>query len=83
MLHLRNPTRLPVTWRLGGIDNIGDEFSFSQEQGVIQSKSEFQLRVHFRSPKPVVHPKKTIKIEVGHLCLCRCLVYHFTFRHLA
>ena len=65
VLHLRNPTRLPIAWRLGGIDNIGDEFSFSQEQGIIQSKSEFPLRVHFRSPKPVVHSKKTIKIEVG------------------
>jgi len=74
-LCLKNKTMLPVAWRLTGLEVLGDDFSVSQEGGVIQPKSEFVLSVYFRALKPIVTNKKAIRIEViqvvivlGNLC---------------
>ena len=64
VVHLRNNTLLPAAWKLSGMETLGDEFSFSQEQGIVQPKSEFSLSVHFRAVKPVSYSKKAFKIEV-------------------
>ncbi|KAL6479129.1 hypothetical protein MHYP_G00125620 [Metynnis hypsauchen] len=63
-LCLRNPTALPVAWRLNGLENLGDEFSVSQDQGIIMSHSEFSLLIHFRARKPIIL-KKAIRLEVS------------------
>lgn len=65
VVHLSNQTMLPVAWKLNGIDALGDEFSFSQDHGIVQPLSEFPLCVHFRSPKQVHYSKKAFKIEVS------------------
>ncbi|XP_062860193.1 hydrocephalus-inducing protein homolog [Trichomycterus rosablanca] len=65
-LCLRNPTALPVTWRLGGHELLGDEFSISQHQGVIMPHSDFALLVYFRAIK-AVNLKKSIRLEVSDL----------------
>ena len=63
-LFLRNSTLLPVAWRLNGLDNLGDDFSVSQETGIIDPKSEFGLNFYFRAMKPVVTNKKSVRLEV-------------------
>ena len=67
VLHLRNNTLLAAAWKLSGTETLGDEFTFSQEQGIVQPKSEFPLTVHFRAVKPApsnAGNKKAFKIEV-------------------
>ena len=71
VLHLHNNTLLPVAWKLSGTEMLGEEFSFSQERGVVQPRSAFPLNVHFRAAKPVSYTKRTFKIEV------RCLFVFF------
>ena len=63
-LTVRNTTLLPVMWRLTGLENIGDDFSVSQEGGIIQPKTDFLLNVYFRALKPVTTNRKAVRIEV-------------------
>ena len=63
VLPLNNKTLLPVAWRLSGLEHLGDEFSFGQDQGVVQPLSTFPLSASFRAAKPV-SVKKAFKIEV-------------------
>ncbi|XP_035679087.1 LOW QUALITY PROTEIN: hydrocephalus-inducing protein homolog [Branchiostoma floridae] len=63
-IYLRNPTLLPVAWRISGVENLGDDFSLSAEQGVIDPKSELALHAHFRAMKPT-NTKKIIRLEVS------------------
>ena len=64
VLTLKNSTLLPVAWKLSGLDQLGEEFSFNQEQGIVQPREDFPLQVSFRAAKPVVVQKKAIKLEV-------------------
>ena len=64
MIYLRNSTLLPVAWRINGMEGLGDDFSVSQESGVIEAKSEFGLQAHFRAMKPITTSKKSIRLEV-------------------
>ena len=65
VLTLTNPTLLPVAWKLGGLEQLGDEFSFNQVQGIVQPKSSFPLQVSFRAARPVIVSKKAIKVEAS------------------
>ena len=65
VLRMLNKTLIPVAWKLGGLDQLGDEFNFSQDHGIIQPLSEFPLGINFRASKPVNYPKKNFKIEVS------------------
>lgn len=65
ILHLHNKTMLPVAWKLGGLEQLGDDFTFSQIHGIVQPLTDFPLSVHFRSVKPVNYTKKVFKIEVS------------------
>ncbi|CAB1432186.1 unnamed protein product [Pleuronectes platessa] len=61
---LRNKSALPVSWRLHGVDELGDEFSVPQDQGILSSNRSFPLTLNFRAKKPV-HIKKTLRLEVS------------------
>ena len=63
VLTLNNTTLLPVAWKLSGLEQLGEEFTFGQDHGIVQPKSSFPLQVHFRAAKPV-GTKKAFKIEV-------------------
>ena len=81
---MRNNTLLPVAWKLNGLEMLGDEFSFGQEQGIVQPKTEFPLNINFRAAKPVSYSKKAFKIEVEkHIGLCVCtfnsIVYYLIY----
>ncbi|KAM9351908.1 hydrocephalus-inducing protein homolog [Symphorus nematophorus] len=61
---LHNKTALPVSWRLRGVEELGDEFSVPQDQGIISPNSSFPLSLHFRAKRPV-HVKKILRLEVS------------------
>ncbi|XP_071959113.1 hydrocephalus-inducing protein homolog isoform X2 [Antedon mediterranea] len=63
-IYLRNSTLLPVSWRISGLENLGDDFSVTTDSGVIDPKSEFALNAHFRAMKPI-NLKKTVRLEVS------------------
>jgi len=63
-LFLRNRTLIPVGWRLSGLENLGDDFSVSQDNGVVAPNTEFALQAHFRATKPVITNRKSIRLEV-------------------
>ncbi|KAI6660485.1 hypothetical protein LOD99_14069 [Oopsacas minuta] len=68
-IFLKNPTLLPVSWKLATgersviSESDADIYSFNQEQGIVEPLSEFALVCYFRSPRPTVI-KKTLRLEV-------------------
>uniref|UniRef100_A0A3B4VD89 HYDIN axonemal central pair apparatus protein n=1 Tax=Seriola dumerili TaxID=41447 RepID=A0A3B4VD89_SERDU len=64
MLH--NKTALPVSWRLQGVEELGDEFSVPQDQGIISPNSSFPLSLNFRAKRPL-HIKKILRLEVRYV----------------
>ncbi|XP_059682609.1 hydrocephalus-inducing protein homolog [Gavia stellata] len=63
-LVLRNSTPLPVAWRLSGLENLGEDFSLSQDEGLIAPCTEFGVRLYFKATKAVT-VKKMIQLEVS------------------
>ncbi|XP_031731518.1 hydrocephalus-inducing protein homolog isoform X1 [Anarrhichthys ocellatus] len=61
---LHNKTALPVSWRLQGVEELGDEFSVPQDQGIIPPNSSFPLCLYFRARRPL-HIKKILRLEVS------------------
>ena len=58
-----------MSWRLSGLENLGDDFSVTTDSGVIEPKSEFALNAHFRAMKSI-NLKKMIRLEVSRYGLC-------------
>ncbi|XP_064315287.1 hydrocephalus-inducing protein homolog [Phalacrocorax carbo] len=63
-LVLRNSTPLPAAWRLSGLENLGEDFSVSQDEGIIGPRTEFGLHLYFK-PTKALSIKKTIRLEVS------------------
>ncbi|NWU95982.1 HYDIN protein, partial [Upupa epops] len=63
-LVLQNRTPLPVAWRLSGLDNLGEDFSVSQGEGIVGPCTEFNVQLYFKATK-VLNIKKTIRLEVA------------------
>ncbi|XP_029465095.1 hydrocephalus-inducing protein homolog [Rhinatrema bivittatum] len=63
-LFLRNSTLLSVAWRITGMDNLGEDFALSQDQGIIGPRSEFSLQIHFRGTR-AINIKRFIRLEVS------------------
>ncbi|KAM9376112.1 hydrocephalus-inducing protein-like [Pholidichthys leucotaenia] len=61
---MHNKTGLPVSWRLHGLEELGDEFHVTRDQGAIPPNSSFPLSLEFRSKRPCIK-KKTIRLEVS------------------
>ncbi|KAM3920677.1 hydrocephalus-inducing protein homolog [Leptodactylus fuscus] len=61
---LRNSTFLPAAWRVTGLENLGDDFSVSQDQGIVAPRSEYGLQLHFKAAK-AINIKKFIRLEVS------------------
>ncbi|XP_067853715.1 hydrocephalus-inducing protein homolog [Heptranchias perlo] len=62
-LVMRNNCLLAVAWRISGLENLGDDFSVSQDQGIIDPKTEFRVHMHFRAMRQV-NLRKYIRLEV-------------------
>lgn len=63
---LYNKVALPVSWRLHGIEDLGDEFSVPQSDGIIAVGSSFPLSLHFKARRPL-HVRKILRLEVKRL----------------
>ncbi|XP_075045519.1 hydrocephalus-inducing protein homolog [Mixophyes fleayi] len=63
-IFLRNSTFLPAAWRVTGLENLGEEFSVSQDQGIVGARSEYGLQLHFKAAK-ATNIKKLIRLEVS------------------
>ncbi|XP_056381388.1 hydrocephalus-inducing protein homolog isoform X2 [Hyla sarda] len=63
-IFLRNSTFLPAAWRVTGLENLGDDFSVSQDQGIVAPCSEYGLQLHFKAAK-ATNIKKFIRLEVS------------------
>jgi len=61
MMH--NKTALPVSWRLQGVEELGDEFVVPIDQDTIPPHSSFLLSIHFR-PRKSLHVKRILRLEV-------------------
>ncbi|XP_077145064.1 hydrocephalus-inducing protein homolog isoform X4 [Ranitomeya variabilis] len=61
---LRNSTFLPAAWRVTGLENLGDDFSVSQGQGIVAPRSEYGLQLYFKAGK-ATNIKKFIRLEVS------------------
>lgn len=58
-----NKTALPVSWRLQGVEELGDEFTVPQDQGIISPNSSFPLSLRFRARRPL-NIKRLLRLEV-------------------
>ncbi|NWH50429.1 HYDIN protein, partial [Fregata magnificens] len=63
-LVLRNSTLLPVAWRLSGLENLGEDFSVSQDEGIVGPRTECGVHLYFKATK-ALSIKKTIRLEVS------------------
>ncbi|KAM9289560.1 hydrocephalus-inducing protein homolog [Morus bassanus] len=63
-LFLQNSTPLPVAWRLSGLENLGEDFSVSQDEGIVGPRTEFGLHLYFKATK-ALSIKKMIRLEVS------------------
>lgn len=53
-----------MSWRLHGIEDLGDEFSVPQSNGVIAVGASFPLSLNFKARRPI-HVRKILRLEVG------------------
>ncbi|NWI09406.1 HYDIN protein, partial [Crypturellus soui] len=63
-LVLQNSTPLPAVWRLSGVESLGEDFSVSQDHGIVGPYTKFKLQIRFKATK-AVSVKKTIRLEVS------------------
>ncbi|XP_051916753.1 hydrocephalus-inducing protein homolog isoform X2 [Hippocampus zosterae] len=61
---LHNRTPLPISWRLHGLEELGDEFSVSQDHSVVLPNTSLLLTMHFLAKKPL-NIKKQLRLEVS------------------
>lgn len=60
---LQNRTPLPMAWRLSGLENLGEDFSMSQDEGIVGPHTEFGVHLYFKATKALTI-KKMIRLEV-------------------
>ncbi|CAH8527295.1 unnamed protein product [Schistosoma turkestanicum] len=61
----KNRTLLPAQWKLSGIEALGEEFSISQDAGIVEPQSEFTVYAYFRAMKSMKpNQKRSLRLEV-------------------
>ncbi|KAM6294461.1 hydrocephalus-inducing protein homolog [Aegotheles albertisi] len=63
-LVLHNSSPLPMAWRLSGLENLGEDFSVSQNEGIIGPRMKSKVHLYFKATKPL-SVKKMIRLEVS------------------
>lgn len=53
-----------MSWRLHGVEDLGDEFSVAQTDGIVAAGSSFPLSLNFKARRPVVI-RKILRLEVN------------------
>lgn len=62
---MKNPTTMPVYWRLEGIDTLGDDFTFVETEGCVDQLGTVSVSVTFQPSRPVVLQKKFVNLEAS------------------
>ncbi|KAI8909684.1 hypothetical protein EDD86DRAFT_206048, partial [Gorgonomyces haynaldii] len=62
-LKVKNPTLLSVGWRFNGVEALGDEFSITPIEGLIEPGGEGLILAEFKSQKAAT-VKKVVRLEV-------------------
>ena len=65
-LKILNASDLAISWRIEGLENLGDEFIANQESGIIGPRDTFDFHLDFRALK-AVNIKRKIRVVVGDL----------------
>ncbi|XP_062355744.1 hydrocephalus-inducing protein homolog [Cinclus cinclus] len=63
-LVLKNNTLLPMAWQLTGLDDLVEAFSLSQDNGIIDPRSEFEVTLNFKAEQ-IGSIEKTLRLEVS------------------
>ncbi|XP_063024379.1 hydrocephalus-inducing protein-like [Melospiza melodia melodia] len=63
-LVLKNNTLLPMAWQLRGLGGLFEDFSLSQDNGILDPHSEFQVTVHFKA-EHIGSIEKILQLEVS------------------
>ncbi|XP_041282552.1 hydrocephalus-inducing protein homolog [Onychostruthus taczanowskii] len=63
-LVLRNNGLLPMAWQLNGLDDLVEDFSLSQDNGIIDPHSEFEVTLYFKAEQ-IGSIAKTLRLEVS------------------
>ncbi|XP_050843791.1 hydrocephalus-inducing protein-like, partial [Serinus canaria] len=63
-LVLKNNSMLPMAWLLRGLDDLVEDFSLSQNNGIIDPHSEFEVTLHFKAEQIGII-EKTLRLEVS------------------
>nr|KAJ3422703.1 hypothetical protein HK105_006819 [Polyrhizophydium stewartii] len=62
-IRLRNQTHMSVAWKLTGVESLGEEFSITPAEGMVESFQEVAVAAEFKGIKPIV-VKRPIRLEV-------------------
>lgn len=57
---LRNPTLLPIKWRLRGAENLPEVFALSQTEGVLKKNEEQEVKVTFSAEQEGTFEKEVV-----------------------
>ncbi|XP_031978071.1 LOW QUALITY PROTEIN: hydrocephalus-inducing protein homolog [Corvus moneduloides] len=63
-LVLKNNALLPMAWQLSGLDDLVEDFSLSQENGIIDPCSELEVTLNFTA-RQIGSIEKTLRLEVS------------------
>ena len=62
---MKNPTAMPVYWRLVGFDALGEDFTCAEKEGCIKPYSSDSVNLAFQPARPVILQKKFVKLEAS------------------
>ncbi|XP_077041133.1 hydrocephalus-inducing protein homolog [Agelaius phoeniceus] len=63
-LVLKNNSLLPMAWQLNGLDYLAENFSLSQDNGILDPCSEFEVTLHFKAEQIGII-EKILRLEVS------------------
>ncbi|XP_066413809.1 hydrocephalus-inducing protein-like [Molothrus aeneus] len=63
-LVLKNNTLLPMAWQLSGLDDLAENFSLSQDNGILDPCSELEVTLHFKA-EHIGNIEKILRLEVS------------------
>ncbi|KAJ3206444.1 hypothetical protein HDU82_004517 [Entophlyctis luteolus] len=64
-IKLKNNTLMPVAWKLVQVELLGEEFTVSPVDGILEPFLEQTISADFKGTKPVVISRRSIRLEVS------------------
>jgi hypothetical protein len=61
---LKNPTYMPVSWKITGLESLGDEFVITPTEGQVESFGDMTVIGEYRAMKSLL-VKKMLKLEIS------------------